>query len=173
MARPKKRLDEALRVLNSTRPQRDIDNGFIETGTDAIELVVEKPKGADRPVHLVNLFRGKMRWRTCIAWSMFAFLQITGMQRFVNSFGANSMWHMVLPNNLLRALSPAMYCKLEVGLFQIIMYEFLGPKNPRILGRSSLLCVPLYGSWAWCGNKSDYGSKNHSHGERHSSTEIR
>lgn len=78
----KNRRDEALRSLNRLRPQRDIDNGFTGAEIDNLELAFQEASGHNQGRWL-DLFRGNMLWRTWIAWSLFVFLQFTGVQ-FVN-----------------------------------------------------------------------------------------
>ena len=85
----KGRREEALKSLNRLRPQRDIDNGFTGAEIDAIELSIQEAGGQDHGRWL-DLFRGNMLRRTWIAWSMFVFLQFTGVQ-FINRFVVMSL----------------------------------------------------------------------------------
>ena len=71
--------DEALHSLNRLRPQRDIDNGFTKLEVDAIEQSLQEAGGLDQG-RWIDLFRGNMLRRTWVAWSLFVFLQFTGIQ---------------------------------------------------------------------------------------------
>ena len=119
----KRRRDEALRSLNSIRPQRDIDNGLTGAEIDAIELAVDESKGFDREGRWIDLFRGNMLWRTWIAWSMFVFLQFTGVQ-FVNTFGATFYVAQGLGDKSFTYIVVGGVLQIGSCLFQIIMYDF-------------------------------------------------
>ena len=73
-----------MRSLNKLRPKRDVANGFTEAEIDNIELSLKEAGGHDQG-RWVDLFTGNMLWRTWIAWSLFVFLQFTGVQ-FVNRY---------------------------------------------------------------------------------------
>jgi MFS family permease len=74
--------DEALISLNKLRPKRDVDNGLTQQEINAIEESLEEAGGLDQG-RWIDLFRGNMLRRTWISWSLFVFLQFTGIQ-FVN-----------------------------------------------------------------------------------------
>lgn len=78
--------EQALRNLNRLRPRDDVDKGYTKFEADVIERSLEEAGGLDQGRWL-DLFRGNMLRRTWIAWSLFAFLQFTGIQ-FTNTFGA-------------------------------------------------------------------------------------
>lgn len=90
----------------------------------AMEDSLQEAGGLDQGRWL-DLFRGNMLRRTWIAWSLFVFLQFTGVQ-FVNSYGptfyvseglkARSFTYIVIGNSL----------QVVSCLFQIIMYDYIG-----------------------------------------------
>lgn len=71
--------EEALRGLNRLRPRRDVDNGYTKLEVDAIEQSLHDAGGFDQG-RWIDLLRGNMLRRTWIAWSLFIFVQFTGIQ---------------------------------------------------------------------------------------------
>lgn len=124
--------DEALRSLNRLRPKHDAEIGYTGAEIDAIELSFQEEGGLDQGRWL-DLFKGNMLRRTWIAWSLFVFLQFTGIQ-FVNSYGAtlyvaeglaaSSFTYIVVGNSL----------QVVSCMFQILMYDFWGRRIFAIMG---------------------------------------
>lgn len=129
----KKRRDDAIQSLDAIRPQRDIDSGFTRAEVEAIELAVEESEGIDRTGCWIDLFKGNMLWRTWIAWSMFVFLQFTGVQ-FVNTFGATFYVAQGLAHKSFTYIVAGNVLQIASCLFQIIMYDFWGRRIFAILG---------------------------------------
>ena len=128
----KGRRDDALRSLNRLRPKHDAEIKYTDAEIDAIELSFQEEGGRDQG-RWVDLFKGNMLRRTWIAWSLFVFLQFTGIQ-FVNSYGAtlyvaeglasSSFTYIVIGNSL----------QVVSCLFQIFMYDFVGRRIFATLG---------------------------------------
>ncbi len=76
----KNRREEALQSLNKLRPRRDVDNGFTRAEIDNIELSIQEAAGTNREGRWMDLCRGNMLRRTWLAWSLFVFLQFSGVQ---------------------------------------------------------------------------------------------
>lgn len=74
-----------------------------------------------------------MLWRTWIAWSMFVFLQFTGVQ-FVNTFGATFYVAEWLAAESFTYIVAGNVLQIGSCLFQIIMYDFWRRRIFAILG---------------------------------------
>lgn len=124
--------DQALAALNRLRPQKDVDNGFTEREIDAIEQSLQEAGGLDQGRWL-DLFRGNMLRRTWIAWSLFVFLQFTGIQ-FVNSYGATFYVAEGLKANSFTYIVIGSALQVVSCLFQIFMYDHIGRRPFAIFG---------------------------------------
>lgn len=128
----KDRKDEALKALNRLRSQTDVDHALTKLEVDTINQSLNEAGGRDQG-RWIDLFRGNMLRRTWISWTLFVFLQFTGIQ-FVNSYGptfyvanglgANSFTYTVIGSAL----------QVPSCLFQIIMYDHWGRRIFAIVG---------------------------------------
>lgn len=167
----KKRRQEAMQALNVIRPQRDIDSGITTAEVYAIELAVEESKGIDRTGRWTDLFKGNMLWRTWIAWSMFVFLQFTGVQ-FVNTFGATFYVAQGLANKSFTYIVAGNVLQIGSCLFSDHHVRLLGSTCIRNSGWFLLLYIPICRRRTWCDNRSDYDAEERRHCERHSDADL-
>lgn len=124
--------DQALKSLNRLRPKNDVANGTTKLEIQAIEESLQEAGGLDQG-KWIDLFKGNMLRRTWIAWSLFVFLQFTGIQ-FTNSYAATFYVQQGLKAKSFTYVVIGNAGQIASCLFQITMYDHIGRRPFAIFG---------------------------------------